>query len=335
MAAEHLRTLGHDIHIGMPQSDQAGFAVMLDDGDKMLDAKLPVDDVDVVVMQRISHDLHTQAVPLLRSKGIAVVNDMDDDLTCIHPKNSAFWMYRTRSLSPFSAKNADSVCRNATLVTVSTKNLLNVYAKHGRGHVIDNYVPERYLYVNMPREETVFGWAGTVKSHPVDLQVCGRAVQELITEGYKFKVVGPADAEISRQLKLTGIADATGVVDMFGWPVALSNIDVGMAPLESSAFNSSKSRLKMLEYAAIGIPAVASPRSEYRRFHKESGGAGILAETPKEWKAGVKQLVDNDTMRKEMSEQARAFAATQTIEKNSWRWLEAWTRAYEIQRSGA
>lgn len=331
MAAEHLRTQGHDIHIGMPQTDQAGFSVLMDE-DTMIDFKLPVDDVDVIVMQRISHHLHVQSVPLLREKGIAVVVDMDDDLTCIHPRNLAFWNYRTRSASPFTGKNATQVCKDATLVTVSTKPLLNVYARHGRGQVIDNYVPERYLYVNLPKEEPVFGWAGTLKSHPVDLAVCGRAVRELVDQGYRFKVVGPADKDLVPALKLAAVPDATGVSDMFGWPAALSHLDVGMAPLEMSTFNTSKSRLKVLEYGSIGIPAVASPRAEYRRFHKESGGAGILAETPKEWAAGIKKLMDDESMRKEMSEQVRAFAATQTIEKHSWRWLEAWTRAYEIQR---
>lgn len=334
MAAEHLRAQGHDIviHEAGPSS---GFHILLDDNDRVLDFKLPVDDVDVVVMQRVSHDLHAQVIPVMRSKGVAVVIDMDDDLSTIHPKNSAFWTYRNRSTTPFSFKNAAEVCRVTTLVTVSTHSLLKVYAKHGRGHVLDNYVPERYTYINgLTEDEPVFGWGGTIKSHPVDLLACGKAVKELVDQGYRFKVVGPGEPEIQRQLYLSKPPETTGRTDMFGWPTALATIDVGMAPLEASAFNTSKSRLKVLEYASLGIPYVASPREEYRRFHKESGGAGILADTPKQWVAGIKQLLTDDSLRKEMSDKGRSYAMTQTIEKNSWRWLEAWTRAYDIERGG-
>jgi hypothetical protein len=40
----------------------------------------------------------------------------------------------------------------------------------------------------------------------------------------------------------------------------------------------------------------------------------------------------NEAQRKELAEQGRSFAATQTVEKNAWRFWEAWTTAYDIQR---
>jgi glycosyltransferase involved in cell wall biosynthesis len=335
MAAEHLRSEGHDVIVAWPFTGKNGFEVMIEEGtNRMLDFRLPYEGVDVIVMQRISHALHTQAVPLLREHGIAVVIDMDDNLTCIHPKNTAFWNYRTKSSTPFSHKNADQVCRDATLVTVSTRDLMKVYAKHDRGMVIDNYVPERYLYVNHPHEDgPVFGWGGTYKSHPVDLLVLGRSVRELVDEGRRFKIIGPGEPELIQQLRLDpSTTETSGVVDMFNWPTALSELDVGIAPLEASTFNTGKSRLKPLEYASLGIPCVASPRAEYNRFYKESGGACLLADTPKQWATNLRQLLTDDTRRKEMAEQCRTYAATQTIELNSWRWLEAWTRAYDIQR---
>lgn len=333
MAAEHLRSLGHDIHIQKPGEGPTGFDVHLDENDRLIDFKLPVDDVDVLVMQRASHDMHRQVIPLIRSKGIAVVIDMDDDLSSIHPGNVAFWNYRTHSLTPFSAKNAEAICGSATLVTVSTRNLMRVYAKHGRGQVIDNYIPERYLYVyGTPEDEPRFGWAGTLQSHPTDVQVVGRSVQNLVREGFQLRVVGPADPKLKVQFRLDHDPQATGIVVMFNWPQAIADtLDVGMAPLEPGAFNSSKSRLKPLEYASVGVPYVCSPRPEYVKLHQQAG-AGLLAETPKEWERHVKLLLTDEVMRKELGEKGRAFAQTQTIEANSWRWMEAWERAYKIQR---
>jgi Glycosyl transferases group 1 len=333
MAAEHLQSLGHDIHIQKPGDGATGFDVYLDDDGMITDFKLPIDDVDVLVMQRVSHDKHREVIPLIRERGIAVVIDMDDDLSSIHPSNVAFWNYRTHSLTPFSAKNAEFVCNAATLVTVSTKNLLRVYARHGRGQVIDNYVPERYLYVyGMPAEAPRFGWAGTLQSHPTDCQVVGRAVRNLVDAGFQLQVVGPADAKLKTTFKLAQDPPTTGIIPMFNWPEAIANnLDVGLAPLEPGTFNTSKSRLKLLEYCSVGVPYVASSRAEYVRLN-QTARAGFLAETPKEWEKFTKQLLTDDVLRKELGEKGRAFAATQTIELNSWRWLEAWERAYKIQR---
>jgi hypothetical protein len=335
-AAEHLRSLGHDVHIQMPGDGQTGFDVYFDDDGNVTDFKLPLDDVDVLVMQRVSHDLHKEVIPLIRSRGIAVVIDMDDDLSTIHPANAAFWNYRTRSLTPFSAKNAAYCCNVASLVTVSTRNLMGVYAKHGRGQVIDNYIPERYLYVwAQPGENPRFGWAGTLQSHPTDVQVVGRAVRNLVDAGHEFRIVGPAEEKIKAQFKLDAVPQCTGIVVMFNWAQALAdNLDIGMAPLEPGMFNTSKSRLKLLEYCSVGIPYVGSPRAEYQRLNQQAG-AGFLADTPKEWERALKKLLTDDVLRKELGEKGKAFAATQTIELNSWRWLEAWERAMKIERGQA
>lgn len=331
-AAMHLQSLGHDIVIEWP-GKETGFEVYLED-EKPIDFKLPCDNVDVIVMQRISHVWHTSVVPLMQSKGIAVVVDMDDDLSNIHRDNAAYWNYHPRNIkTPFSWKHTEQVCRAAAMVTVSTKSLLKKYAGHGRGAVIDNFIPEHYLDIVPIREhKPVFGWAGTIQSHPADLQVCGPAIRTLVNQGHKFKVIGPGH-KVKEYLRLEQEPESTGVVQLANWASALTQLDVGMVPLEPSAFNTSKSRLKGLEYNSLGIPYVASSREEYRKFHRESGG-GFLVDTPKTWIKAIGDLMTNETLRKELGERGRAFAETQTIEQNSWRWWEAWTQAHENLKAG-
>ena len=325
-AAKHLQTLGHDIEIQEPKSKESGLTIFMD-GDRITDIVMP--DADVIVMQRIAHDWHLQAVPLLRSKGMAVVVDMDDDMSCIHRDNGAYGMYHPRSNTPFSWRNATQNCANATLVTTSTKPLGGVYAKHGRHQVIDNYVPERYLDIQVERSDD-FGWAGTTQSHPDDLQVMGGAVRDLMTDGFGFRVVGPP-SNVRQALRLPEEPTYVGRVSLPDWPVETAKLQVALAPLAASKFNTSKSRLKLIEASSVGVPWVASPRSEYRRVFQESG-AGILADTPKQWYVGVRKLLEDEVLRKELGERGREWMRTQTIEANSWRWMEAWTRAYEIQQ---
>jgi glycosyltransferase involved in cell wall biosynthesis len=298
---------------------------------EIVDVKIP-NGADVLVMQRLSHNWHGRVVEILRSKGVAMVIDMDDDLSCIHPDNKAFVNYHPRNpKTPYSWKNVEQACKAATMVTVSTKQLMGVYARHGRGHVIDNYVPERYLQIKADQDK-VFGWPGTTDSHPNDLQVTGGAVRELVDAGYEFRVIGPV-TQAKGALRLKEQPPHTGVVQLADWASEIAKLQVTLAPLATTPFNSSKSRLKALEAAAVGVPWVGSPRTEYRRFHKESG-SGLLVENRKEWFKAVKQLMDDASMRQDLGEKGRAYVQDQTVEKNSWRLWDAWTRAFEIQRKG-
>lgn len=335
--AAHLASLGHDVIVVPPvnANQGSGFSAHMV-GDKMVDVKLPVEDVDVLVVQRLAHVLHVQTVPLLRQKGIAVVVDMDDNLSMIHPKNVAFAQYHPRSPTKFSYKAAEQICRDATYVTVTTPALLRTYAGHGRGQVLYNYVPDRYLDIEPTRtdQQPVIGWPGNTISHPADLLTCGKSIEALMMEGFRFKVVGAPNG-VQQQLRLSRPPESTGSVQMSLWPWTIANnIDVGIAPLESSEFNRGKSHLKLIELNSVGIPYVASPRDAYRQYHKDSGGAGFLADSPKDWYSNIKLLMTDESLRKELGAKGRAYAETQTVEANSWRFLEAWTRAYEIQRSG-
>jgi glycosyl transferase family 1 len=330
--ANVLQQQGWDITV-MPPHENSGFLAKVreePDGRKTLTSVRIPHDADVIVVQRPAHFLQPQMVEMLRANKIAVVVDMDDDMSNIHPDNIAFNTYRHRAGADLSHKWVMESCKRATLVTTSTRKLQKVYAKHGRGLVLDNYVPEAYLGFGSP-SSGFFGWAGTTKSHPTDLQVTGVAVRGLIEDGYRFKVVG-GYSSVQKSLKLQQQPEVTGSVPLQDWARVIGeSLDVGMAPLCVSEFNSAKSRLKPIEYMSVGVPWVGSPREEYRRVHRESG-CGLLAETPKDWYRNLKRLMDDEVLRKEQSEAGREYMVTQTYQQNAWRWAEAWTKALEIER---
>ena len=196
--------------------------------------------------------------------------------------------------------------------------------------MLDNCVPEAYLSFPKP-ESGAFGWAGTTKSHPNDLQVTGNAVQRLIDDGLRFQVVG-GPSSVKQALRLRNDPECTGSVELTEWAKRIGEkLDVGMVPLAPTSFNTSKSRLKGIEYMAVGVPWVGSPREEYRRLHRESG-CGLLADTPKEWINKLKLLMTDDILRKEQAEMGREFMKKHTYQAQAWRWAEAWATALEIER---
>lgn len=293
--------------------------------------------VDVVVFQRVTQAYMAQAVGVLRAKGVAVVVDVDDDLSSIHPSNPAWAMHHPGNegkrvaggqVHRHSWRHLALACRDASLVTVSTPALLDVYARHGRGHVLHNYLPEHYY--GIPREDSdVVGWPGSYHSHPNDPEVVGGAVARLVDEGASFVMRGDSTGAG----KAFGLAEDPpgGSVPIEEWPQAVASLGVGIAPLADTKFNRSKSFLKPMEMSACGVPWVASPRAEYVRLHKM--GAGVLADRPRAWYRELKRLRESPSLRAELSEAGRAVAEQLRLRDNGWRWQEAWQRAYEMQQA--
>lgn len=85
----------------------------------------------------------------------------------------------------------------------------------------------------------------------------------------------------------------------------LSRIDVNLAPLEpNNPFTASKSAIKFLEAALVGVPTIASPTPDFRRV-VDHGETGWLAETLPEWREGLRYLIERPESAREIGEAAR------------------------------
>lgn len=335
--AEELARAGHDVTV-VPAGDRYVGMVVDNNTDEIVQVKLP-DDVDVVILQRVTHRYLAQAVPVLRRQGVAVVIDVDDDLAAVHPSNPAWLdLHPNKTKMVYSAKphmhswrNLADACQAATLVTTTTPALARRYAKHGRVVVIPNFLAAHYY--DVPHEDgDLLGWPASLHSHPDDPSVVGNAVQRLVHEGATFRVTSPSN----------GIGEAFGLasddevdvvrekIELTDWPSAVTQLGVGIAPLADTRFNAAKSWLKPLELAALGVPWVASPRVEYDRLHKL--GCGILVDKPKAWYTVLRSLLRDESRRVELSQAGRAVADQLRLTRNAWRWWEAWELALNLQR---
>lgn len=323
---------GYDITLVSPKARSNYLQGHLNNRGEIVDVSLPAD-ANVVVLQRITHRHLADAIPIIRQKGIAVVIDMDDDLASVDPRNPAFQAMHPRigKHPDHSWQHAQRACDAATLVTVSTPALIRRYASHGRGVVIYNCIPERYLKMEHTDSPQV-GWAGSVHSHPGDLQMTGPAVVRVCQElGLPFRMVGPVEG-VRDALGLDHDPDATGPLDpLVGWPNGVVSIGIGIAPLADTIFNKSKSWLKPLEYAALGVPCVVSPSDEYLRIHKL--GVGLVARKPRQWVRHLTNLASSADLRAEVATRGREVAATLTVEGNAEKWWQAWERASELNQA--
>ena len=315
--AEVLAAAGHDIAVA--DSFDAEFL-----GDRMV---RPLVDADVIVLQRPLARTVVESIPALQASGTAVVVEVDDAFHALpkghgakratsvgaDPDHNRMWMRRA--------------CDMADLVTVTTPALAEMYGRHGRVRVLPNLVPASYLSVpsHAPRvERPTVGWTGSVVTHIGDLEVMGGVIPEVLAEtGARFVSwgIGKTEAALGVSGRVRPWADLRGA-----YPRQVADLDVGLVPLADNAFNAAKSWLKGMEYAALGVPFVASPRAEYLRLAAD-GVMFWMPDTPDLWRSALVDLLAKPEWRARIAERNREQAARFTYENHADRWWAAWRAA--------
>jgi glycosyltransferase involved in cell wall biosynthesis len=318
--AEALASAGHDVLI---QKRPRILVNSKTDPPTVVECLL--EQTDVVIFQRPGSYQIFQLIPLLHKRGVKVVVDMDDDLSCIHPRNPAYGYYDPNRDPHRNWEWAVKACDAADLVTVTTEALAERYGSHGRVAILPNCVPASFLTVEgKPNEMVTVGWAGYTGTHPEDLQVTHGAVNEaLCKENARFLALGDVKSFDKLGIRNRFPHQHQEGVSMEEYPEFVSQLDIGIVPLASTSFNAAKSWLKALEYAALGVAPVVSPTPDNMRMVE--AGAAYVARSPKAWLETIRSLVRDERERKELAIRAREFASTWTVEGNAWRWWQAWS----------
>ena len=90
----------------------------------------------------------------------------------------------------------------------------------------------------------------------------------------------------------------------YDWLGKNSDWDIGIIPLVNTEFNKCKSELKYIEFAALGIPVVASDMNVYNEAI-EDGVTGFLANNEDEWVDKLSLLIEDPILRNGMVNNAR------------------------------
>jgi len=327
LPAAAITAAGEDIEI--VQSGSIDVDAELDEFTGFTSVNEVTEEFDLIVIQRpLAQDLNALMLQA-QAQGVAVAVELDDDFESIHKDNVSYHRVQPSHNKINNTQWLMATARQADMLIGSTSRIVQRYARDTQhGTVAPNYVAA----VELERREQVRdtpGWTGTLQTHPTDLQVTGGAVGRLVDQfNTTFKVVGDS----------RGVKDALGIsrnnqVTMTGWlpleqyyDAIQDNIGVGIVPLEMSEFNHAKSWLQGIDYAALGIPFVASPTDEYRRLH--SLGVGQLASTPTEWRQTMKRLLEDGRRRTTVGRRYRDIVRTNlTYESNYMLWVNAWRQA--------
>jgi glycosyltransferase involved in cell wall biosynthesis len=277
---------------------------------------------DVVVGQRVCQPGPTIRWQELAREGRAkLVLEIDDNLLAVDHSNGPAWSFFSQ---PGILDNLISNVKVADLVTVSTEPLAQVMRRlNPNVGVLPNCVPASLL--DRPPHDhggVVIGWSGGA-SHPLDLIELGDAPRRLLHRYPDVSLHTMGDAQAGAMMSKWNR-------DRVKWTPWIQTVpefhetidfDITLAPLRPSTFNQSKSPIRCLEAAALGIPVVASDFGPYSDFVRD-GETGFLASRPHQWTGYLTKLLD-PFLRREMGAKARAVAAEHTIESNAHLWETA------------
>lgn len=288
---------------------------------------LPADwrDYDVIIGQRICHGDGNGGGPADRwvedvtpDNDILSVYELDDDLLNVPESNPAYEFFG----SPEIRNNIKLCAAKADLVTVSTEPLrLEMLKFNPNVKVLPNYIDRDVL--SIPRTpnvgKVVIGWAGS-PTHSADFAPMGEELGFVmgLNPNTRFMTIG---GNYTHGIPIDRVRALPWIGTVRKLYKHIAKFDIGIAPLTPSRFNDSKSYIKALEYAALGIPCVASNTGPYPDFI-EHGVTGFLVSKPGEWKEYVGLLANDPNLRTTMGKNARQKALGYTMQANAWRWDE-------------
>ena len=101
----------------------------------------------------------------------------------------------------------------------------------------------------------------------------------------------------------------------------LIRIDIGLMPLEDDPWSEGKCGFKIIQYLALGIPAVASPVGVNKTIIEE-GRNGFLCASEEDWYRRLELLLQNPVLRGQLGEAGRRKMQEQfSIEANTGKFI--------------
>lgn len=291
---------------------------------------VPIDDWDVVVLDRSG--LHTKEeadgfFDACHQLGKTVVYELDDDLFNMPVHNPS--RMPESDLEQF----ADMI-RRSDAVTVSTHHLAKQIKQYNpEVYVLENCIdPDLWHFPDGKKavrtiEGVTVGLQGG-HSHYHDWALLQGVIPRLLRDRPQVKfVVAGYHPDYFDEMDLGDRYIKIGWMPIEYYPAVVAQFDINLCPLESNLFNLSKSPIKFMESAALGIPSVCSP-IVYGNWvtHQRTG---FLAQGEDEWLRYIERLVDKPQLRREIGRAARGYVERHlNIHHEALRWMEAYRRAW-------
>jgi glycosyltransferase involved in cell wall biosynthesis len=200
------------------------------------------------------------------------------------------------------------ICRWSYKVSVGNMFLYNYAIRYNQNVVLNpTCVDTEFRHNILKSQETgkaTIGWTGSFSTLVYLNQVI--EVLQALEKKYAFNFIVIADK--NPLLPLKGFTflkwnKQTEITDLL-------QINIGIMPLPDTEFERGKCGFKLIQFLALGIPAVASPVGVNKDIIEEENN-GFLCKTEEEWYIALEKLLCNQALREKMG-----LAGREKVEKN-------------------
>lgn len=200
---------------------------------------------------------------------------------------------------------------------------------------LEKYTSNVYINRNVASEEMVSLSLHTLKNRTrTNEKVILGYFSGSITHNDDFLMILPVVRKILKKysncyLKIVGILDVPPELEDYkeqvitekfmDWrklPEVIASVDINLAPLTNSIFNSAKSEIKWLEAALVKVPTISSRLGAFEEMVKHER-TGILAGNLEEWEVYLEQLILEKEFRERIAEEAHQYVLKHCISANT------------------
>lgn len=283
---------------------------------------------DAVIVQRTVVRTDESLQQLLRAKrslGFKLLFEIDDLLFDLDKSHDEKKIYD--SFAPVIKE----LIKHADLVVASTPKLASILRMlNHKVEVVQNSLNSHVWTGQRPARDQSFEflYMGT-STHTADLATIAPAciqMKKKYGDQVRFKVIGVTEKR--------GYFEWAEFVDVpylphksypafVSWLFQTVSADVGLAPLAHNHFNECKSAIKFFDYAALGIPVIASDVGEYSECIVDGDDGYVVENQPEAWFEKMEEMFLDRQATTRIGEQAnRHFAKEFVTEVKGQVWVE-------------
>jgi hypothetical protein len=321
---KELKKHGWDTGIGFPgYNNEHGFGMLIPD-DKAIHGW------DIIVFKLIMLESVAEKIPAAKAMGQKIVVDLDDSFEKLHETNMAYQMTDPEKYPKNNRDHYQYIIDSADALITSTPFLYNFY-KNEKGHEnvfmvrngidLDRWKQRKDHSRWLPN----IGWVGATPWRSQDLETMNPWFGQFLESNHlSFHHAGHIknakwakdQLGIPKSVKTTQEA----MKPISKYPEMFRKIDIGLVPLNNVEFNHAKSVIKGLEYAASGIPFVASYSPEYEFLEQQ--GIGRVAKNEREFMGHLEELLDPRVRKEDVERNLEGIKEYQSMEVRGNDWNE-------------
>jgi glycosyltransferase involved in cell wall biosynthesis len=284
-------------------------------------------DCDVVHVFRC-HDRPPvlKSVEQLRRHGVAITWDHDDDVRLVPPDTPGYKQNYSGFTAERTLRGQAAMLSKADVVTTTTQVLADMRRADFDGpiEVIENYIgSDQYVRGRRNHDGVVIGWIASME-HLADVRMLELTpmLRNVMARDERIRVTTAGvklDLDPERYVYIRK-------VQFHSLAAHIAEFDIGIAPLGDHPMSYARSNIKLKEYAAAGVPWVASPRGPYADLGAKAGGITVADDR---WEQALLDLAGSRLKRMRLRRNAESWAKGQHIDRHVGRWEAVMEMAVE------